>query len=509
MQRYAFLFGFLLVLAAPFVVRGAFLERHDRSELPGANAPELRILTPHNQDIRYTFARAFSAWHEAKFGARVKVLYLTPGGTLDIVRYITDSYASVRDRGSGRLADEARVAAVAELVWGGGDSTFERELKPFLKPVTLSRTTLDAAFPEADLNGIPLYERSNGPPRWVGIVLSSFGVLYSPELYRELALPPPTTWQDLTRPELTGLVALADPTRSGSAAVVYLIVIQRAMTDTEQAFFAAAPQRSTEQRKSDPGYGAALEAGFQRGMALLTLMAANARYFTDSASQPPNDVGNGEAAAAVAIDFYARVFQDQVGEARLRYVAPHGATAFTPDPIGVLYGTRGEREVLANRFVEFLLTPEAQQLWNLEGGKSPFVERSLRRLPIRRDVYANREGFADDVDPFRDAGDFNLRLEWMSTFRELRLVWGAAWIDGKSALDAAHRTLLEVRDPAQRAALLGELARLPITLAEVASIAAQRKSINDPRLFLARARVDLGLRFRAHYQAVARKAEQR
>src|SRR5215213_4362362 len=136
MRRYAFLVGFLLVLAAPFVVRGAFLPR-GADEATVSSGPELRILTPHNQDIRQTFANAFSAWHKARFGTGAKVLYLTPGGTLDIVRYVTDSYANVRDRASGDMAPEARVNPVAELVWGGGDTTFERELKPFLKPVDL------------------------------------------------------------------------------------------------------------------------------------------------------------------------------------------------------------------------------------------------------------------------------------------------------------------------------------------------------------------------------------
>ena len=76
-------------------------------------------------------------WHEKHFGTGVRIIYLTPGGTLDIVRYVADSYARLRSRTG--LADEALVTPVAELVWGGGDTTFERELKPFLKPVTLPK----------------------------------------------------------------------------------------------------------------------------------------------------------------------------------------------------------------------------------------------------------------------------------------------------------------------------------------------------------------------------------
>ena len=49
-------------------------------------------------------------------------------------------------------------------------------------------------------------------------------------------------------------------------------------------------------------------------MGELLLIAANGRYFTDSAPQVPNDVGNGDAAAGIAIDFYGRVYQE-VGRA--------------------------------------------------------------------------------------------------------------------------------------------------------------------------------------------------
>lgn len=515
MGRYAFLVLLLCVLAAPFVVRGIFAatERSGRKE--NSHALELRILTPHNQDIRETFARGFSLWHEARFQQNVRIVYLTPGGTMDIVRYLNEAYELPRRSGANALIPPPRVVTVAELVWGGGDVTFERELKPFLQPVRLADGILSSAFPEPDLNGVPLYETVSAgeAPRWVGIALSSFGILYSPELYRKLGLPSPSSWPDLARPELAGMLALADPTRSGSAAIAYVMTVQRAMADAEEEYLRTAPSASAD-RTQDPAYQEALAQGWKRGMQTLLLIAANARYFTDTASQPPNDVGNGEAAAGMAIDFYARVFQDNIGEHRLKYVAPRAATAVTPDPIGVLDGTRGEAEVLANRFIEYLLTREAQRLWNLKARASPILERSLRRLPIRRDVYRDRSQFADDVDPYRESGGFNLRPEWMRSFRELRLIWGAAFIDGKGALDRAYERILKDPDPARRRRLLHELSDLPIERSELLLMGTERRSLeadrtgaSDPRLHLARARVELGARFRDHYRRVANQAE--
>jgi ABC-type glycerol-3-phosphate transport system substrate-binding protein len=239
-------------------------------------------------------------------------------------------------------------------------------------------------------------------------------------------------------------------------------------------------------------------------------MAANARYFGDSASRPCVDVGDAEAAAGVAIDFYARVFQDQIGKRRITYYAPRGATAITPDPIGVLYGTRGERELLANRFVEFLLSPEAQRLWNLDAGQSPYVPRSLRRLPVRRDVYLDRQGWADDENPFELAQGFNLRQRWMRQLGKLVPIWAAAWIDGKPELDRAYAAVLAVSDPARREQLRQQLADLPIELEELTRPSADGSAPGqDARLRAARERTAWSMRFRDHYLGVLRAAQER
>ncbi|HLL87989.1 MAG TPA: ABC transporter substrate-binding protein, partial [Tepidisphaeraceae bacterium] len=371
-----------------------------------------------------------------------------------------------------------------------------------------------AAFPKPDLNGVALYEKTkDGAPRWVGVVLSSFGIVYNPSLYETLKLPPPQAWADLARPELAGLVALADPTRSGSAAVTYMMAVQRAMADAEQAYFDEHPDVAKlppDARAKDAGYNAALAAGWKRGMRTLLLVAANGRYFTDAASQVPNDVGNADAAAGVAIDFYARVYQEQVGARRIEYVAPRGATAITPDPVAVLYGVTGDRGTLANRFVEFLLTPAAQRLWNLNPGRDPHVERSLRRMPVRRDVYADRAGWADDANPFEEAAVFNMRGEWMRLFGDTRPIWAAAWIDARATLKDAYDTVLRVPDAARRAALLAELSDLPIELADVDRQNRTRREMEqqkqDVRLWMTKQRIAWAAKFRDHYRAVASKA---
>jgi iron(III) transport system substrate-binding protein len=520
MLRYLWIILFGLVLATPFVMR-AVLVRGAGAEARGAagDGGELVIVTPHTQDIRRAFAAAFADWHRERFGTTPRVTYLTPGGTNDIIRLLSDRYGTPAFRAAdGSLKPEAEVAAqvTIDIAWGGGDVVFDRDLKPVLKPISVDASVFKAAFPKPDLNGVALYERTRdgAAPKWVGTVLSSFGIVYNPTLYARMNLPPPQTWRDLDRPELEGLVALADPTRSGSVAVAYMMAIQRARADAEAALLEAQPalrQLSASERERHPEYRAALAAGWKRGMRTLLLMAANARYFTDSASQVPNDVGNGDAAAGVAIDFYGRVFEQEVGRERIRYVAPRGATAITPDPIGILYGVVGERELLANRFVEFLLTPQAQRLWNLRGGQSPYLPRSLRRLPIRPDVYADRTGWADDTNPFEESGGFNMRGQWMSLFTDTRPIWAAAWIDSRTALKETYRSVLEVPDPHRRAQLIEKLSDLPIEMADVEAQKKTRgemeKNREDVRLWMTRERIRWAEAFRTHYHSVAEAAE--
>ena len=516
MRHYLYIFLFGIVLLAPFVMRQAV--RGDRGPAGGgAGARRLVVITPHNQDIRREFARAFNAWHVARHGEPVEIDYRTPGGTNDIKRQLDDTYRAWRGP-DGKL--RADFPAVLHVVWGGGNYYFDKELKPLgvLQPLKLDPQLLAAAYPQPTLAGVPLYEGSRDAagvpaPQWVGVCLSAFGIVYNPDVYGALGLPEPARWADLTHSRLAGQLALADPTHSGSASVAYMMVIERAMADAEEAFFKANPaarQLPATERGKQPGYTDAIAAGWQRGMGELLLIAANSRYFSDSASQVPNDVGNGDSAAGIAIDFYGRVYQDMVGPDRCRVVMPAGATAITPDPVAVLAGVRGADLELATRFVEFMLTPEGQLLWILKPGEpgGP-AERGLRRPPVRRDLYGDRSGWTDDVNPFEEAGGFNQREDFETLFSDTRPVWTAAWIDSRESLKSAYAAILSVPDPARRAELTAELARLPITMDDVAAARKERKALESTggaEEWKARNRIQMVKDFRAHYGRVASMA---
>lgn len=518
-MRFFYATLFALILALPFVARW-MLVAPERAPASSERSARLVILTPHNGDIRREYARAFDAWHRNHYGQPVTLDYHVPGGTNDMVRLLSATYAEYRDA-SGKLPQNFSTDLGLHLVWGGGDYTFYHDLQPLgiLQPMLLPNGLLRQAFPQDALAGVRLYDStkdSHGDPtpQWVGVALSSFGIVYNSQLYQALSLPYPKTWFDLTDPRLFQLVALADPGHSGSAAVSYMMVLQRAMADGEQELFEIHP----ELRKLPPAelnkradYRAAIADGWRRGMGQLLLVAANARYFADSSEVPPTDVSRGEAAAGMSIDFYARVTEGIVGSERAHFISPRAATAITPDSVAILRGVSGEQLALATHFVEFLLSPEGQRLWILKPGEpgGP-VERSPRRMPIRRDVYADQSGWADHFNPFEEAGNFNQRGAWMALMADTRPIWQAAWIDSRDMLVSTYRRILAEPDETLRRRLLGQLAQVPVTMQDVEHRRTERlrieQSHGDLDAWAARDRLEWGNRFRRHYADIAAQA---
>jgi iron(III) transport system substrate-binding protein len=519
MSRTIPLILFVIVLAAPFALRAWVKTSNAPANAAASGATRtLIVITPHNPDIRREFARAFNTWHALRYGQGVVIDYRTPGGTNDIKRQLADTYRSWRDA-AGTL--DPNFVPDAHVAWGGGPFFYDKELKPLnvLQPMRINRELLAASFPSPALAGVRLYEESTdakglATPKWIGVVFSAFGIVYNPDIFRSLGIKPPLQWGDLTDPRLAGQIALADPTHSGSAATAYMIVLERRMADAEEAVFVTHPelkQLAQKELPKDARYASAIAAGWKRGMGELLLIAANGRAFVDSAPQVPQDVGNGDAAAGIAIDFYGRVYEDVVGPGRCKVVLPEGATAINPDPVAILEGVKGDNLELATRFVEFLLTPEGQRLWILRRGTpgGP-IEHSLRRPPVRIDLYQDRTNWTDDLNPFVDSHGFNDRADFAALFSDTRPVWTAAWIDSREALKSAYAAILRVGDVKRRDELLVELADFPITMQDVANARAHRKRLEDSgenaEEWKAKNRIEMTKAFRAHFDRVRAKA---
>jgi ABC-type Fe3+ transport system substrate-binding protein len=543
-RNLAILLTSALVIALPFLFRqeassGAWQE----------GDPQLVIVTPHNEAIRYEFALGFSRWHAERYGAPVKIDWRAIGGTSEIARYLAaeagNSFRSwwrgqggewpagaaeavvnhrfdtrnppddPGDRARWEVLREVHLAFRAhddvdkfgssiDLFFGGGEYDHSRAFGQGLtvppwpegeEPEHLFRD------PVSGMELIPA--RISGEtwrtPTFFGNAVSTFGICYNVDRLVDLGRPdePPVRWEDLTDPLFFRQLGMADPTKSGSVAKAFELIVHAAIRQVvEAAGFDAAAIEAHEQAiaaaKLPPGevpegvpaaYQEAIERGFLEGVRLLQLIGANARYFTDSASKVPIDVSMGNAAAGIAIDFYGR-FQAQVsitpdGVQHMEYITPLGGSGVSCDPISLLRGAP-HREV-AVRFIEFVLSEEGQKLWTYRPGTPGGPEKfALRRVPIRREFYPSDDPAiqarheehvqyaADDladpaIDPYALAAQFIYYRRWtgshfgilrdlvrvmgMDASDELRLAWKAIQVNGgPEAQPEAMRLLTRLPD---------------------------------------------------------------
>ena len=346
--------------------------------VPPKDAAKVIVITPHNEQIRQEFGEGFARWHQARFGTPAAVIWNTPGGTSEIRKILEASTLAA-------LRDGVPVGGNADLFFGGGTYEFEQLKKPMsvevdgerrsasvLAPVELDPAFLASVYGDNDVGGRPMRDPDG---YWFGAALSAFGIVWNRESLDRLGVPAPTGWAALADPRLQGQVAMVNPAQSGSVATAMETILHRE--------------------------------GWSRGWAILRRAAASARSVSASATRAPIEVSQGEAAIALCIDFYGRYQQQVVADGgspdRIGYMDPVGMTAIDPDPVAMLRGA--PHPETARRFIEFVLSPEGQRLWQYpvgaEGGPRM---HALRRIPASRAVHAaDRSRFIDQVDPWEIA----------------------------------------------------------------------------------------------------------
>ncbi len=417
------------VIAAPILLR----RNSDLAEI-GRGDDRLVIITPHNETIRSEFSEAFAKHWKDKTGRTLNIDWRIPGGTSDIARVLDSAF---------KAADEIKSPGVGiDLFFGGGEPDFKAQAEKG-RFVALS---VFASHPDwfkdevipARFTGETYYDKDR---KWVGTCLSQMGICYNTDAIKRLGVLEPRRWDDLGDPAYAGYIALADPTKSGSVARTYELMIQEKM------------QRVIEEKGDSPE---SREEGWQQGLNLLQRMAANARYFTDSASKIPHDVAQGDAAAGTCIDFYGRSFEEKFikhsGSSRLVWTPPLGGTSISVDPIAVFRGAPNAE--IAQEFVSFCLSPAGQLLWNVKAGQPGGPrETSPRRLPIRRDLYTKEVllSFADpDALPYERSGGFEYKKELTGpAFRALAQVFRAMCIDPHQEMTKAWSELKELAGPGE------------------------------------------------------------
>ncbi|NLL83466.1 MAG: ABC transporter substrate-binding protein [Lentisphaerae bacterium] len=540
MKTYLIIFAAIAVIALPFIFRQA----PELTEWRSAD-PTLVVISPHNEAIRQEFAAGFSSWHKLHYGSPVKVDWRVIGGTTEIMRYLISQYTGSAQAwwsrlghtwpigGTERMFDprfnpdsppddpttRARFDAQAklwrafrnsdspgetssriDLFFGGGTYDHDRAARQGL---TVALWPPDGPTPDSLPLLTNLYHlvhdipTSAGGEVWrndyfLGNVLSTFGICYNPDRLADLGITtPPRTWRDLANPAYFGQIGITDPTKSGSVAKAFeMIIHEQCALAVAAAGFTPTQVNHFEQQitaaRLDPGqlpdtvpaaYQEAVAHGWLEGINLIRLIGANSRYFTDGAGKVPVDVSDGVAAAGIAIDFYGR-FQAESSKAidgtpHLIYITPRGGSSVSADPISLLRGAPNKE--LALRFIYYVMTPHGQKLWNYRPGTPGGPRRfALCRMPITREFYpagsstesaakhtpyTNDDLTDPDIDVYALAARFSYQPRWtarhfgiqrdlvkamcLDSGNELRAAWAAIRATGGPAANPRAMELLQ------------------------------------------------------------------
>jgi ABC-type Fe3+ transport system substrate-binding protein len=444
-----------------------------------AELPTLKlvIVSAHNANIREEYAWAFSLHYALEYGQLVDIEWRdVGGGSTAIEHYLFNVYS-------------ASQTADIDILWGGGDRTFSKLAGPFnspnmqhpegllkrldIQPEVLAQIgSPGSANPEL-FAGLPMYDKDH---RWIGSVVSGFGFIYNAGLLRKTGLTPPKTWDDLGLSQFTDLITLADPSQSGSVAQTYMLIVQSA--------------------QDWPG-----------GWAKLLAVLSNANRITDSAGSTANSPVLGESLVASCIDFYGLM---RVAESpdQLTYVSPEGQTTFTCDPIAILKNPPHPQ--LAQRFVDFVMSPKGQALWALPIGSPDGPVRSvLGRLPIRHDVLADYQNrFVPGTTNFYDQPVTMTISKEMAriNFGILRQLVVAAGVQNVEPMRRARRRLNQLQADRQTQqqyqATLADFNALPENVATPQQMNATAERMKD---LTERYNITVGWRefFRQKYQRIA------
>lgn len=490
-KRSFILLALAVTVALPFLLRPARPARTQADDT-------LVVITANNEATRHEFETGFQSWYRARTGRTVAIDWRVIGGTSEITRFIEAGYvASFRNHWTGTLhrpwsaevegafanprlgdeipavAREARAAFLASTVSCGLDVFFGGASYDFMPQAAAGRIVParvvrnhpewfnDAVLPR--IFGGETYWDAEG--RWLGNVLSNYGILYNRDALRRIGIErPPAEWADLADGRYVGGLALADPTKSSSMAKAFENLIQQQMQRRLAELRAEAGATGEQATTAKEIEARAVREGWLAGLRLIQKIGANARYFTDSSQKPPMDVAQGDCAAGICIDFYGRAEAEVVarrGEggnaARLGFATPRGGTANSVDPIALLRGAP-HREV-AEQFIEFTVTLEGQKLWAFRVGTEGGPERfALRRLPVRRDFYEKDEWKPlrsdPEANPFGDANQLVSRPEWTGgLYREMAFAVRAMCLDPHDDLVRAWQAINAAPPEARERAL--------------------------------------------------------
>lgn len=162
--------------------------------------------------------------------------------------------------------------------------------------------------------------------RTSGIYLGALGVGFNTEVLKKRGLPEPKCWSDLIDAKYRDEVQIADPNSSGTAYVFLATTVQRL--------------------------------GEEKGFDYLKALHKNINQYTKSGIAPVKATALGE--TAIGIAFIHDMLTQQLQGAPIKTLAPCEGTGYETGSVSIIKG--GKNPEAARRFVDFTLSPDAQDI---------------------------------------------------------------------------------------------------------------------------------------------------
>ncbi len=187
-----------------------------------------------------------------------------------------------------------------------------------------------------------------------GFAASGYGIMWNTRYLKAKHLPVPKRWADLADPVYYGHVGMSAPSRSGTTHLTVETVLQ-----------------------GD---------GWVEGWRLWKEIAGNFKTVTERSFGVPDGVNTGQFGLGIVIDFFG--LSSQASGFPVEFLYPP-LTTLVPANIAIVKGAPHPEAAAA--FIEFLLSPEGQQV---------LLDPKIRRLPVNPATYAKAP--KDFPNPFKD-----------------------------------------------------------------------------------------------------------
>ena len=275
-----------------------------------------------------------------------------PGLTLEVLNKKTSAGI--------KYLQETSTNNTSDLFWASAPDAFEvlkgDNLLVKYTPKAKGIPAKIGAFPINDPDGY-----------YMGFAASGYGIMWNTRYTKAKKLPVAKNWADLKNPVYHGHVGMSAPSRSGTTHLTVETVIQGM--------------------------------GWDAGWAEWKEIAGNFKTVTERSFGVPDGVNSGQFGYGIVIDFFG--LSSMGSGFPVDFVYPE-VTTLVPANIGIVKGAPNSSA--AAEFIEFLLSPEGQEL---------LLDPKIRRLPVNPKTYAKAP--AGFPNPFEDksigaAVKFDLQL---------------------------------------------------------------------------------------------------